>query len=201
MQHKAHHSGPISATRAKRLAASSATAFALAALTGACGDHDPKVTLPSTTPPAGPTKGSPSSSPTPATPKDAASGAYTSFFSAVDNALISPPERIRPLLADFATGWYLDFEVRQIVEEQAQHLEPWGKAVVHITRAEVKKKTATVSDCQDASNAGLAHTKTHQLIPKTRGTAHRNLTAKLTLGGDGRWRLSELKQFKAACHT
>jgi hypothetical protein len=177
-------------------------AFALISITG-CGHDHSKVALP----PASPRSGLPtaraysSASASAATPRDAAVAAYTAFFRASDEALTAPPERIRPILGDFTTGWYLDSIIRQTVDEQAQHLEPWGHVIVHLTQVALQQGTATIHDCQDASNAGLASTQTHQLIPETRGTAHRNLTAKLTLGGDGRWRISELRQFKAMCHA
>jgi hypothetical protein len=181
----------------------STAALTLAMIAGGCGGHGSKVTLPSTPPPAAPSAASSSSSASasPATPKDAVIAAYTGFFPAINNALKAPPERIRPILQDFLTGWYLDYQIRQLVDQQAQHLEPWGHVVVHITNVEVQQSTATVRDCQDASNAGLANAQTHQLITASRGTAHRNLTAKLTLGSDGRWRLSELRQFKTACRA
>lgn len=172
-------------------------------MSAGCGGHGSRVALPTTKPPAAPPMGSslpPVSAPA-TTAKNAVIAAYTGFFPAADQALKAPPEQIKPILKDYATGWYLDFEIRQMVDQQAQHLEPWGHVVAHITKIELQQSTATVHDCQDASNAGLANAQTHQLIPTSRGTSHRNLTATLTLGSDRRWRLTDLKQFKAQCHA
>ena len=179
-----------------------ALVLAVALLAGACGNHDSRVTLQSTTPPAGPDSGSalPSGAGSLATRHDAVIGAYTSFFPAVSHALQSPPERLRSILQDYAAGSYLDFEIRQVVDHQARHLEPWGKVVVHVTKTELDHDTARVHDCQDASNAGLADARTHQLARHSRGNSHRNLIAKLKLGSDGRWRLTDLKQYRAMCH-
>ncbi|GAB3971284.1 hypothetical protein GCM10029978_046180 [Actinoallomurus acanthiterrae] len=104
-------------------------------------------------------------------------------------------------MRDYVTGEYLDWEIRQLMIHQSQHEEPWGKPVLHVTRVDLTATSAKIHDCQDASNAGLANAKNHQLIPRTRGTASRNLIADMTLGGDGQWRVSGLKQYPAACHA
>lgn len=126
--------------------------------------------------------------------------AYSALFTATDRALLAPPEQIRSILQPYATGDYLDLAVRGVVDEQARHLEPWGHAVIHITGIDIKRTTATVHDCQDASSAGLADARTHQLDPTTRGGAHRSLIAHMSLGGDGRWRVVQLRQFSTGCH-
>jgi len=135
----------------------------------------------------------------PPSAKDAVKAAYTTFWDASDRALAGPPEQIRSSLRDYSTGSYLDFQVRELVLQQAEHKGPWGKVVLHIRNIRIKGAKATVRDCQDASHAGLADTRTHKLIPGTRGTKGRNLQAQLTQGGDGRWRISDLRQFPTAC--
>jgi hypothetical protein len=177
------------------------TAIALVLGSGACGGHDQKVALPSTRPPSGPATGTPSSSTSPRTAQSAVVAAYTAFFPAVNQALEAQPEQARGILQAYATDDYLEFEVRQVMDHQARHLEPWGKTIVHVTKVELADITAKVHDCQDASNAGLADRRTHQLIPQSRGTARRNLIAEMKLGSDGRWRLTDLKQYRAACHA
>lgn len=168
-------------------------------LTAGCG-HGSTVNPPTKTTPPGGGVASRSASPSMSS-KDAVIAAYTGYYPALDEALRSPAGRIRSILNSYVTEDFLDFQVRQLVDEQARHLEPWGRAVAHITAVDIRQNTATIRDCQDASNAGLADAQTHQVVPELRGTAHRNLTATLTLGGDGRWRLSDLRQFKAGCHA
>jgi hypothetical protein len=126
--------------------------------------------------------------------------AYSAFFVVVGQALQAPPEQARPILATRTAGDYLDFEMRQVIDHQARGLEQWGRPVVHITAVELGTVTATVHDCQDASHAGLADTQTHQLVQQSRGDAHRNLVAYLRLGGDQRWRLTDLLQHGTPCH-
>jgi hypothetical protein len=168
-------------------------------LTAGCG-HGSTADLPTKRAPSVGRLETRSASP-PMSPKDIASAAYAASFAAVNEALQSPPERIRSILSNYMTGEFLDFQIRQLLDEQARHLEPWGRVVVHITTVDIQQDRATIHDCQDASNAGLADAQTHQLVPELRGVAHRNLTAKLTLGGDGRWRVSNLTQFKGGCHV
>lgn len=135
----------------------------------------------------------------PVSSESAVVAAYNGFFSGVDRALQAPPDQVREVLADFTAGSYLDFEIRQVVDHQAQGLEPWGRPIVHVTAVELGPATATVHDCQDASHAGLADARTHRLVPQSRGDAHRNLVAYLSLGKDHRWRLTDLIQHPAAC--
>jgi hypothetical protein len=125
--------------------------------------------------------------------------AYAAFWEASNRALTAPREQVRRVLRDYSTGSYLDFQVRHIVLEQTEHKGPWGKVVLHIKDVKVTGTEATVRDCQDASNAGLADTRTNKLIPGTRGPKLRNLAAQLTQGSDGRWRVSDLKQFGNGC--
>jgi hypothetical protein len=174
--------------------------LAMTLVASACGGHGSRVALPSTTPPAGPGSALPSSSASSATRHGAVIAAYISFFPAVNQALQAPPERARGILQGYTAGDYLDFEIRQVMDHQARHLEPWGTTVAHVTNVQLDRDTAKVHDCQDASNAGLADARTHQLVPQSRGNAHRNLIAAMKLGSDGRWRLTDLKQYRAVCH-
>jgi hypothetical protein len=196
MLHKAHHSVSTTAAPAKRVTVSSA-ALALTLVGGACDGHDPKVTLPSTTPPTAPSSGPAS----PLPPKDAAVAAYSGFLEAARRAIAAPHDQARPILQDYAMGGFLDFQVRQVAVHQAAHEEPWGKAIVHVTSVDIKKRSATIHDCQDDSNAGLADQRTHQLIPRSRGTANKNLIATMKLGSDSRWRVAGLKLYRTACHV
>jgi hypothetical protein len=132
--------------------------------------------------------------------KSAVVEAYSGFFAGVGRALQAPPERVRGILAELASGSYLDFEIRQVIDHQARGLEAWGRPVVHVTDVELGPASARVHDCQNASPAGLADVRTHRLVPQSRGDAHRNLVAYLRLGGDQQWRVTDLVQHKASCH-
>lgn len=72
--------------------------------------------------------------------------------------------------------------------------------MIHLTAVEVTGLTARLSDCQDVSGAGLADSRTHQLIPGTReGPKTTNLSATLQRGSDGRWRVSAVRPVEAPC--
>jgi hypothetical protein len=177
----------------RRLAAALAS-LGLALMTASCGGGDSKVALPSKT-----TVGPILPATTVSTEQEAVKTAYTAFWDVSDRALTAPAEQVRSILRDYAAGAYLDLQVRQIVLLQTEHKGPWGKVVLHIGAVKVSGSQASVRDCQDASNAGLADTRTSKLIPGTRGPKKRNLAAQLTKGSDGRWRLSDLKQFRGTC--
>lgn len=172
------------------------------AVSAACGGHGSRVTLPSTTPPAAPSAGSSSSGAlvSPHT-RDVVVAAYAAFLDAAKKAILAPSQQARRILQGYATGAYLDFQVRQVNAHQAAHEEPWGKAVIHVTKVDIAGSTATIHDCQDASHVGLADARTHQVIPQSRGTANENLVANMTLGSDGRWRVAGIKMYRAACHA
>ncbi|GLY86025.1 hypothetical protein [Actinoallomurus iriomotensis] len=197
MEQKAHEWTSTATTHAKHLAyLATMIAFSLTAV-GCDSGSSPKVALPSTAPPAAPSSGAAS----PTSPTDSVVAAYQALFAAADKAIVSPPEQARAILQAYVAGDYLDWEIRQVMNHQAEHQEPWGKVVVHITKVDLKANTAKIHDCQDASRAGLADSRTHVLIPKTRGTANRNLIANMTRGSDGRWRVTGLRQYDSPCHV
>jgi hypothetical protein len=82
---------------------------------------------------------------------------------------------------------------------RSRHEESWGDVVLHIYLVQVNAVTARVGDCQDASGAGLADDRTHQLLPGTLGHRNSNLLATLTLGADARWRLSDIENSETPC--
>lgn len=170
--------------------------LAMILMGAACGGGSHHVTLPPRA-----TMTSPSQSPTAeaSSPQGAVRTAYAAFWDASERAPGMPPDQVRALLKDHSTGSYLDFQLQQIASARANHQEPWGHVVRHIKKITTSGDTATVHDCQDASGAGLADTRTHALIAGTRGPEQRNLVAYLTRGSDGQWRVNALKQFKQGC--
>jgi hypothetical protein len=133
--------------------------------------------------------------------EDAARKAYIDSFPIVREAVTAAPEKIRPLLSQIvAPGSYLDFLVRSDLELQDKGQVPWGSGIVpYPTKVEVSGSNATIHDCQDASTAGIADKTTGQLIPSTRGNAHTTAIAKLLLGSDQRWLLTEIRTYPQPC--
>ncbi|MFI0448055.1 hypothetical protein [Actinomadura sp. 6N118] len=147
---------------------------------------------------ATPTSSAPASSP--ATPEEAIRAAYTAFWPNGRQALTGAFEQIEPTLARYATGDYLKFQVKNARMAKANGREPWGSGpVLHIGKIEIVGSAATLKDCQDARQAGLADASTKKLIPNTRGGPKQGFRAELQRGSDGQWRLSGLKPDRSAC--
>lgn len=185
-----------------RLAACGGALASTVALVTACGgEHDRDVPLPSSSTPAAPPA---TTAPTPSRsgdPKQLVTAAYTGYMTAARKAVLAQPETVRGILRPYVTGPYLDWEVRQILLEQSANKEPWGTAIVHVGAIDLLGPKATLHDCQDASNSGLADSRTHQLIPNSRGVKNWNLVADMTLGSDGRWRVAGVKAAPGTCHA
>lgn len=172
-----------------------------ALLTAGCGGHRTTVTLPSE--PESAPLSSPSISTTPSrqTADDTVASAYKAFLAAANRAITAPPQQARSILQDYATGDFLEFQIRQVAVHQQAHEEPWGKSIVHITQLRIDGSTATIHDCQDDSMAGLADRRTHLLIDKSRGRANQNLIATMMRGDDGKWRVTGLRLHQSVCRV
>jgi hypothetical protein len=173
-----------------------AVSIAGLSLTAGCGHEGARVTFPTVTPQASPPAGSSSASPT---AQGAVKAAYLAFWDASERATQAPDDQVKATLQKYSTGSYLDFQTSQIISARKNNQEPWGKVVRHIGLIGVTGGKATVHDCQDASGAGLADTRTGKLIAGTRGPKQRNLIAYLVRGSDEQWRVYSLKQFKEPC--
>lgn len=184
--------GDAAARGGRRVAA----AMVLTALVaGGCADQSPNVTF-STTPQI---PQQTESSSTRSLGERAVEAAYLAFLDTSERATRMRPEQLRQALQKYSVGSYVDFQIREILSARSKGQEPWGKIVRHIGRIEVNGDDATVHDCQDASGAGLADSRTGELIAGTRGPKQRNIIVYLVRGRDGQWRVNSLKQFKEQC--
>lgn len=130
------------------------------------------------------------------------SAAYSGYWTASKKAGISPADQAAAILAPYSTPELIAKQVEELKAVQAKHQEPWGDVVIHLYSVQVTGATAAVGDCQDDSGAGLADSRTHQLIPGTRGgTQPVNLSATLHRGADGRWRVASVQPVGATCST
>src|SRR5947199_123355 len=68
-----------------------------------------------------------------------------------------------------------------------------GLVVIHAYSVKVTGAKAILRDCQDGSKAGMADSRTHQLIPGTQGGTAADYSVSLIRGGDSRWRVSGLE--------
>jgi hypothetical protein len=103
------------------------------------------------------------------------------------------------MLTPYAAQPYLNRVLAQMAAYRARHEVAWGHVVPHITQVAVRGRVAQVHDCQDASHAALANSRTGRVIPNTRGSARTYLIATLARGSDGRWRLTSLAHVAVPC--
>jgi hypothetical protein len=84
-------------------------------------------------------------------------------------------------------------------EWRHKNFEPWGHLTVHVVAVDVTGRTAILRDCQDASTAGVANARTHQLIPGSTGKGRVHIRAEMLQGADGRWRLNQKELLETPC--
>ena len=172
-----------------------AAALAVAVLAGCSGQGSAKLPPKSTGPSA------PSATPatTSGSAKAAVIAAYTAYFPVSKAAEATGPSRAKAMLAPYAAQPYLNRVLTQMAAYRARHEVAWGHVVPHVTRVVVRGPLARVYDCQDASHAALASSRTGRVIPGSRGSARTYLIATLALGSDGRWRLTSLAHVAVPC--
>jgi hypothetical protein len=132
-------------------------------------------------------------------PKAAVAAAYAGYFPVLLAAEKAPASRAQAMLAPYAAQPYLGHVLSQMASYQAQHEVSTGYVVPHVTSVQVSGGLATVRDCQDASHAGLADSRTGRAVPGTTGSSRTFLIATLARGADGRWRLTSLAHTAASC--
>ncbi|MFC5183188.1 hypothetical protein [Actinomadura harenae] len=118
--------------------------------------------------------------------------AYTAYWSANVRAAKLPREQGRAELSAFAEPDHVNKTLDGASDWQRKGFEPWGHVTVHVTSVQVSGSTARLVECQDASTAGIANARTHQLIKGTRGSPHVRLAADMQQDGDRRWRLKQV---------
>ncbi len=177
------------------LAAVLGVAAALAGVTG-CSSQAP-VTLPPKSSQLSAPSGASSPGPQPA--QAAVAAAYAAYFPVLQAAEKATAARAEALLAPYAAQPYLAHVVSQMASYRAQHETSHGYLVPHVTSVQVSGGRATVHDCQDASHAALADSRTGKVIPGTIGSARTSLIASLARGSDGRWRLTSLAHVNVPC--
>jgi hypothetical protein len=142
----------------------------------------------------------PSAPATPAAgPAAAVTAAYTAYFPVLTAAEAAPASRAEAMLAPYAAQPYLGHVLSQMAAYRARHEVSRGYLVPHVTSVQVSGKLATVRDCQDASRAALADSRTGTVIPGTTGSARTYLIATLARGAGGRWRLTSLAHVAVSC--
>lgn len=138
--------------------------------------------------------------PAPSSARAAVIAAYDAYFPVSVAAEAAGPSRAKAMLAPYAAPAYLNRVLSQMAAYRARHEVTQGRVVPHITRVVVSGPLARVYDCQDASHAALANSRTGRVIPHTRGSARTYLIAGLARASDGRWRLTSLAHVAVSCN-
>jgi hypothetical protein len=172
-----------------------AAALAVAVLAGCSGQGSAKLPPKST----GPSAPSVTPAVTSASAKAAVIAAYSAYFPVSVAAEAAGPSRAKAMLAPYAAPPYLNHVLSQMAAYRARHEVTRGHVLPHVTRVVVRGPLARVYDCQDASHAALANSRTGRVIPGSRGSARTYLIATLARGSDGRWRLTSLAHVAVPC--
>ena len=184
----------------RRLAAILSGLTPLAVALAACSSGQPAAHLPSkSTPITAPSSARSPTSPSPGASQAAVIAAYTAYFPVSKAAEAAPAAQAEGILAPYAAQPYLGHVLAQMATYRTQHEVLSGTLVPHVTQVHVSGPQATVHDCQDASQAGLADSVTGKVIPGTTGSARTYLIATLSRGTDGRWRLTSLSHVAVSC--
>jgi hypothetical protein len=159
-------------------------------------DHPPTAngaSSPSVSTPAAPT----SAGSTEEAERAAVEAAYTKFWSVSWGLDRRPPGQWGATLATVATNPVLSRLYEGTRLQRAQGTRLYGQVVPHPTLRALTGGTARVIDCQDASHAGQADARTG--TPKTVGVARSPVTATLTRGPDGVWRVADVDYPGGTC--
>lgn len=129
--------------------------------------------------------------------REAVADAYTRFWPRLHEAAGAAEPRWAELMTEVATDPQLDRTLTGLRQQRAQSRTLYGAEAARITNIDVLGDRATVTDCQDTSNAGQADANTGDR--KTVGIARNPVSATLIRGPDQRWRLSEISYPGGIC--
>lgn len=122
---------------------------------------------------------------------------YVAFIGALDRADSLPPNMRREQLAIHMTDPQLTRVIDRVQAMNKEGITSYGRAVPHVQHIAVTGGDATVSDCQDSSHAGIFNTLTGKKM--NRGVKEEGITAFLSKGTDGRWRVTKTISHGKGC--
>jgi hypothetical protein len=127
--------------------------------------------------------------------------AYNGYWAATKRAGLVPIDQVPTILAPYATPALISAVTNALKDIHAKLEEPWGDITVHVYSIKAAGTRASLRDCQDASRAGMADARTHQLIPNTRGKPTVDYSVTLQRDSDGKWRVGGLRNLGTSCST
>ena len=116
--------------------------------------------------------------------------AYVDFWAVSNKVVHDEPAAWSSGLAAVAVEPQLTRMLTNLDTLRSRNIAVYGETHEHVTKVAVDGFAATVTECQDASGSGQADAKTGE--KKTVGIPRNPVTAHMQLGGDGKWRVSEI---------
>jgi hypothetical protein len=130
-------------------------------------------------------------------PEAAVEASYKEYWR-VEHVTMQLPESEWPsAIGKVAAGAQVDRVVEGFRSLRAQALTLYGSVTPRVSHVDVAGDQATVQDCQDASNAGQADATIGK--PKNVGVPRNPITATLTRGSDGQWRVTGVSYPGGTC--
>lgn len=123
--------------------------------------------------------------------------AYVAFWDAVNAVAHQDPSQWPGTLGAVATDPELNAMLNNLNTLRSRSLTVYGTTREHVTKIDVTGVSATLTDCQDASESGQADVNTGQ--HKTVGIPRNPITADLVRSADGRWRVSDVSYPGGGC--
>lgn len=158
-------------------------------LLAGCTSDESAAPLPSASPP-------PTSSPH--QPDDsAAKRSYVAFIAILDRADSIPEEQRSQKLSLYMTEPQLSKVINRIKEMKGDDITSYGKLNPHVQSIQVNDRHAVIQDCQDSSYAGIMNSRTGEKL--NRGIENESVTAYLSKGADGRWRVTKMVSHGKGC--
>jgi hypothetical protein len=152
------------------------------------------------TPTVGTTTGaaSPLSSPPPTATSEASRilAQYRAFWKTEATAAHVPAAEREAILRPYATEPLLSRVLRGMRASDSLGQVGYGEVVPRPTITKIERGTASIRDCQDASNAGRKERDTGRIV--TRGTSRDLAVATLKRGPDGVWRVATVDYARGA---
>ncbi|MFI9389134.1 hypothetical protein [Kutzneria sp. NPDC052558] len=146
--------------------------------------------------PTGQTASLPSAS-TAANPSSDIEVAYERFWDIGNSVISQDPASWNSQLAAVATDPQLTRMLDNLKTLRARSLTVYGTTREHLTKVDIDGTTATVLDCQDASESGQADARSG--AHKTVGIPRNPVSARMRRDANGTWKVAEISYPGGTC--
>ncbi|MFD8497749.1 hypothetical protein [Amycolatopsis sp. NPDC059657] len=122
--------------------------------------------------------------------------AYREFWNRLDRVPTLDESQWRSTLTEVAADPQLTITLDALGQQKRSGITGYGTETARILSVDVSGQSATVKDCQDASQSGQADAKTGK--PKTVGVPRNPIAASL-IRTDGGWKVSQITYPGGTC--